>query len=122
MILAGVVHRRTGIEATEPRVSWTIPEQTEIGSIPWQRASYRERGRQKLARQINSRGAGTNHQVKLVQVGPVDRKGQAAPIGTAKNRRVQNIDQFVIDSIQVHAGDIESGIDNERDWAKFARN
>ncbi len=122
MILACVVHRRTGIDATEPSVSRTIPEQTEIGSIPRQRAGYRERGRQELARQINRRGAGINHQVKGVQVGPVDRKGQPAPIRTAKDRRVQNIDQFIVDSVQVHASNIESGIDNERDWAKFARN
>src|SRR5436309_10418474 len=122
MILAGVVHRRTGIDATEPGVSWAIPEQTEIGSIPWQRAGYRERGRNKLARQINRRATGMNHQVKPVQVGPVNREGQPAPIGTAKDRGVENIDGFVIDSVQAHAVNIESVIDNKRDWAKFARN
>src|SRR5438046_1143202 len=107
MILAGVVNRRPHIKATQPSVSRAIPEQTEIGSIPWQRTAKRERGRQELARQIKRWTAGINHQVKPVQVGPVNRKGQSAPIGTAKDRRVQYIDRFVVDSIQVRAREVE---------------
>src|SRR6266487_4355520 len=115
MILASVVHRRPGIEAPHPSVGRAIPEQTEIGSIPWQRAGKGERGRQKLTREIKRLAAGTNHQVKLVQVSPVDGEGQPAPIGTAENRRVQYIDRFVVDSVQVRASEVRAGIGDEDD-------
>src|SRR6266516_5786904 len=103
MILASVVHSRPSIEATHTGISRPVPEQAEIGSIPWQRTAKGERGRQKLTCQIKRRTTGLHHQVKPVQIGSVDRKGQPAPIGTAENRRVQYVDRFVVDSIQVRA-------------------
>ena len=119
MILAGVVRRRANIKATHPGVSRAIPEQTEIGSIPWQRTGQRERGRQKLACQINCRAAGTNRQVKPVQVGPIDRKGQPTPIGTTKDRRVQYIDRLVVDSVQVRTSEIKARIGDDGDSATY---
>src|SRR6266480_5991993 len=122
MILASVVNRRPSIETTHPGVSRAIPEQTEVSSIPWQRAAKRERGRQKLTRQINRRITGKRREVKLVQVSPVNRKGQPTPIGTTKNRRVHNIDRFVVDSVQLRSREVGGGIGDLGDWAKCTRN
>src|SRR5207237_2915275 len=50
LILAGEVNCGTRIEATKPRVSWAVVEDTEIASITWQRTGQCERSRLKINR------------------------------------------------------------------------
>ena len=49
-VLAGVVDYRANIQTLHPRISWAVVEQTEIGSIPWQRPGQGKSWRYHFAR------------------------------------------------------------------------
>ena len=94
-----------------------VVEQTKIGSIPWQRTGQGESRRCEFARDTKSFGVGVNLKLGAGEPCAVYRECQPAIIAVAKNRRVQNIDCFVVETFKDRAGKIIVRIDNQRNWA-----
>src|SRR6266576_4425072 len=85
-ILADPVNNCSDIEATQPRVSRAIVEDTEVGPISRQRTGQCERRRQELARDTETFCAGGRLKLSTGQVGAVDCRGQSAEISAAEAR------------------------------------
>ena len=56
------------------------------------------------------------------QPGPVDGRGKSTKIPVAKDRRLHNIDRFVVETFENRASEIFVRIDDQNDWSTFTRN
>src|SRR6059058_4591047 len=79
-ILTDPVNNCSNIQATQPRVSRAIVEDTEVGPISRQRTGQCERRRQELASDTETLGTGGWLKLSTGQVSAVDCRGQSAEI------------------------------------------
>src|SRR5262249_47203765 len=125
-VLTDPVNYRTHIQATSPSVSRAIVEDTKIGPMPWERTGEREGRRDKLTsdpesfwsklnpRRREARGS-SRRDLKFSpgEPGAVNCSRQPAPIPVAKDRRIQNIDRFVVETFEYCPGKVSVGIDDQ---------
>src|SRR6266550_6905013 len=97
---------RANIKTPHPRINRAVVEQTEIGAIPRQRVGQGESRRQKLARDTKSLGVRINLELSAGEPRAVECECQSAKIAVAKNRRVQKIDRFVVETFKNRAREI----------------
>ena len=100
LVLTNPVDYRANIETLHPRVSRAVVEQTEIGPIPWQRTGQGESRRRKFPRDTKSFGVRGNLKLGPGEPCAVDGECQSAIIAVTKNRRVQNINCFVVETFE----------------------
>ena len=112
---------RADIQALHPRISWAVVEQTEIGAIPWQRAAQAESGRDEFARDTEPFCIGSKLKLGAGEPRAVHRCRQFAKIAVTKNRRVENVDRFVVETFENCACKIFVGIDDQDDRAQLTR-
>src|SRR6516225_9942607 len=109
------------IQTLHPSVSRTVVKQTEIGAVPWQRASQAESRRNDFARDTEAFCIRRNLKLSSGQPSAVQRCRQSAKIPVTKNRRIQNIDRFIVETFKDRACKISVGIDDQIDSARFTR-
>src|SRR4029077_1962329 len=104
-------------ETLQPRVGRAVVVQTEIGPIPWQRTGQGESRRRKLSRDPESFNVGANLEFSPRQPSTVGGECQSAKIPVAKNRRVQNINRFVVETFENCTRKVCVRIDDQRNCA-----
>src|SRR5437016_2399345 len=105
MVLASPVDDCAGIETLHPRVGRPVVVQSEIGSVPWETVPKKKRTRDSKFR--------VRHILKLDPGEPcaVERECQSTIISVAKNRRLQNIGRFVVETFAEGFRKVEVRID-----------
>src|SRR5437773_8059963 len=101
IILANPVNHCAGIETLHPRVSRPVVVQTEIGSMPWE----------SVPREIQTRETESFQELDPGEPGAVERESQPAIILVAKNRRLQNIGHFVVETFANGVSKVDVRID-----------
>jgi hypothetical protein len=88
------------IDALHPNISCAIVKQTEISAISWKRIGQSKSRRQKLTSDTKSLGVGINLELSAGEPCAIHGKRQSAKIAVAKNRSVQDIDRFVVETFK----------------------
>src|SRR5213080_3203128 len=109
------------IQTLHPCISWAVVEQTEISSIPRQRTGQGESRRYDFARDTEPFCIRQNLKLGPGEPRAVERCRQSAEIPVAKDRRVQNIDCFVVETFKNRACEVFVGINDQNDWSLFTR-
>src|SRR6266513_3076317 len=91
--------------------------QAKISSIPWQRIGHGESRWCEFARDTKSFGVGVNLKLGPGKPRAVDRECQPAVIAMAKNRGVENINRFVVETFKNRARKVVVRINNQSNWA-----
>src|SRR5205823_7844793 len=105
-----------------PCIRWAVVEQTEIGAAPWQRASQAESRRYHFARDAEPFCIRSNLKLRPGEPGAVQRCRQFAKITVTKNRRIQNIDRFVVETFKDRTCKISVRVNDQDDSSWYARN
>src|SRR6266436_5034425 len=103
---------RANIQTLHPRIRRAVVEQTKIGSIPRQRTGQVESRRQNLTPDTEPFALRVNLKLSSREPGAIGRECEPAEIAVAKNRRIQNIDRFVVETFKNCAGKIVIRIDD----------
>ena len=103
---------RADIQATRPCVRRAVVVDTEISPIPWQRIGQAECRGQELAGDTESFRVGSSLELGPGEPGAIDRGRYSTPIAAGKDRRIQDIDRFVIQTFKNRPSKVVTGIDD----------
>ncbi len=103
---------RTNIKTLHPCINRPVVEQTKIRSIPRQRTGQVESRRQNLTPDTEPFALRVNLKLSSREPGAIGRECEPAEIAVAKNRRIQNIDRFVVETFKNRAGKVFVRIDD----------
>src|SRR5439155_17629678 len=117
IVLANPVNHCADIETLHPRVRRPVVVQSEIGSIPWEGVP-----KDKQTRETKSFRVSQSLKLDPGEPGAVDSGCQPPPVSVAKNRRLQNIGRFVVETFQNGASKVEVRIDYQGNWTNHAWN
>src|SRR4029077_8291608 len=117
IVLANPVNHCAGIETLDPRVRRPVVVQTEIGSIPWKSVPN-----DKQTRETKSFRVSQSLKLEPGEPGAIDSGCQPPPVPVAKNRRLQNIGRFVVETFQNSASKVEVWTDYRDNWTNHAWN
>jgi len=102
----------TNIKTLHPCINRPVVEQTKIRSIPGQRTGQVESRRQNLTPDTEPFALRVNLKLSSREPGAIGRECEPAEIAVAKNRRIQNIDRFVVETFKNRAGKVFVRIDD----------
>src|SRR5262249_55586624 len=110
IILASPVNHCAGIDTLHPGVRRPVVVQTEIGSIPWESVPSNKQTRETKSFRVR----------QTLKLGPgepcaVERECQPTIILVAENRRLQNIDRFVVETFENGVRKVDVRIDYQGD-------
>src|SRR5262249_16344074 len=94
------VNHRADIKTLHPSVSRAIVEQTKISAIPWQRTGQGESRRCELTRDAKALRVRVNLELGPGEPCSIHRECQPSVISVAKNRRIQDINRFIVEAFE----------------------
>src|SRR6266478_5508017 len=119
LVLADPVDYRADIETTSPGIGRAIVKDTEVGPMPRQRTGQSESRRQKFTSDTETFRIDVGLKLSPGQPGAIDRSRYSAPIAAAKDRRIHNIDSFVVEAFENCARKVLVKIEDQIDWTEY---
>src|SRR4030095_13968995 len=113
MVLASPVDHCAGFETSHPRVGRPVVVQTEISPIPWETVRKKKRAR-------DSKFFSATPKLDPGKPCAVDRECQPTIISVAKNRGLQNVGRFVVETFAEGLRKVDVRIDYQGNWTNHA--